>query len=143
MATRPFLSFPPLSCPFFHIYHVKVDEGGKNNAPAKKTEATNRKLWVNVKATSDSIEIDLDKNRPFTFDSKEQEIEWDRKMAKEALKLKELVESGQLIPDEIRKRLEAKVNRTPEEEAILTQGLEIANHNEKVLTFAHKTIACQ
>ncbi len=93
------------------------------------------KIWVQVKATNDSIEIDLGKKKPAQFESKEQELEWDRTSAKNALKFKQLVESGQFIPDEIRQKLENKLKRTPEEEQILKQGLELANHREKVTAF--------
>ena len=76
-------------------------------------------MWVQIKATSDSIEINMDKDRPIQFESKAHEVEWDRVAAKNALRLKKLVESGQFIPPEILQKLEAKANRTPEEEAIL------------------------
>jgi hypothetical protein len=70
-------------------------------------------MWVQVKATSDTVEISLDKNKPVSFNSKEAEIEWDKQTARNALKFKELVETGQFIPDEIRQKLEAKTNRRP------------------------------
>merc|ERR1711976_616350 len=46
--------------------------------------------------------------------------------------LKKLVESGQYIPPEILQKLQSKVNRTPEEEAILKHNIEISNIKEKV-----------
>ena len=47
------------------------------------------------------------------------QVQWERATANNALKFKESVESGQFIPEEIRKKLEQKVNRTPQEEEIL------------------------
>lgn len=117
---------------FNQVFYIKVDENSTPRGNAKKVD--NKKIWVQVSSTGDSIEIDLDKKKPQSFDSKEQEIEWDRQSAKNALKFKDLVESGQFIPDEIFKKLEAKVKRTPEEEEILRQALEISNFNEKVLS---------
>jgi len=97
--------------------------------PIKKSD---RKMWVQIKATSDAIEINMDKDRPISFESKAQEVEWDRLTAKNALRLKLLVETGQYIPPEILQKLEAKVNRTPEEEAILKHNIEISNIKEKM-----------
>jgi len=97
--------------------------------PVKKSD---RKMWVQIKATSDSIEINMDKDRPIQFESKAHEVEWDRVAAKNALRLKKLVESGQFIPPEILQKLEAKANRTPEEEAILKHNIEISNIKEKM-----------
>ncbi|XP_059093982.1 PC4 and SFRS1-interacting protein-like [Tigriopus californicus] len=101
-----------------------------NTAPASKKEP--RKMWVQVKATGDMIEINLDKDRPVTFESKEAEIQWEKVTAKNALKFKDKVESGQFIPDEIRKKLEQKLNRTPEEEEILRKERELSNKKEKI-----------
>ena len=39
------------------------------------------------------------------------QVQWERATANNALKFKESVESGQFIPEEIRKKLEQKVNR--------------------------------
>ena len=53
-------------------------------------------MWVCVKGTGDLIEINLEKDRPITFDSKESEIQWERASAINALKLKEKIDSGNL-----------------------------------------------
>ena len=53
--------------------------------------AEGRKMWVQVKATGDVVEINLDKDRPISFESKDAELQWDRATAKNALKLKEKV----------------------------------------------------
>lgn len=97
--------------------------------PVKKND---RKMWVQIKATSDAIEINMDKDRPVSFESKAHEVEWDRLTAKNALRLKHLVETGQFIPAEILQKLEAKANRTPEEEDILKHNIEISNIKEKM-----------
>jgi len=90
-----------------------------------------RKMWIQIKATSDSIEINMDKDKP-NFESQVEEVEWDRETAKNALRFKKLVETGQYIPNEILKKLESKINRTPEEEDILKHNIELSNIKEKM-----------
>jgi len=114
VVTKPSVATPPVAKPL---------------SPVKKSD---RKMWVQIKATSDSIEINMDKDRPLSFESGADEVEWDRIAAKNALRLKKLVESGQYIPPEILQKLQSKVNRTPEEEAILKHNIEISNIKEKM-----------
>merc|ERR1712156_795873 len=59
-------------------------------------------------------------------------VQWERATANNALKFKESVESGQFIPEEIRKKLEQKVNRTPQEEEILQKEKQMQSRKEKV-----------
>jgi len=110
-----------------------------NNSPSTsetsqstKKKQDPRKMWVQVKATGDMLEINLDKDRPVKFDSKDAEVQWERATANNALKFKESVESGQFIPEEIRKKLEQKVNRTPQEEEILQKEKQMQSRKEKV-----------
>lgn len=90
-------------------------------------------MWVQVKATGDVIEINLDKERPLKFDSREAEIQWERATASNALKFKEKVEAGEIIPEEIRRKLENKLTRTAEEEDILKKGKQMNNRKDKVI----------
>jgi len=55
----------------------------------------NRKMWVCIKATGELIEINLDRDRPYSFDSKDAEIQWDRASAINAITFCKAVESGQ------------------------------------------------
>jgi len=100
--------------------------------PSEKKTADPRKMWVHVKPTGDMLEINLDKDRPVKFDSKEAEIQWEKATAKNALKFKQTVESGEFIPEEIRKKLEQKTHRTPKEEEILKKEKVLACRKEKV-----------
>ena len=59
-------------------------------------------------------------------------MQWERATARNALKFKEKVESGEFIPEEVRKKLEQKTERTKEEEDIIKRGKQIANRQEKV-----------
>lgn len=53
----------------------------QNNSPSTsetsqstKKKQDPRKMWVQVKATGDMLEINLDKDRPVKFDSKDAEV---------------------------------------------------------------------
>jgi len=85
--------------------------------PPKKPPT--RKLYVQVKGTEDVIEIDVDKNRPKSFASKQEANLWEEKTLREILKFKKLVEEGKYVPEEVVQRLEAKPNKTEEELEII------------------------
>ncbi len=68
----------------------------------------NRKLYAQVKGTDEIIEIDIDKNRPKTFASKEDAHKWETHRVQEILKFKKLVEDGKFVPEEVVERLEKK-----------------------------------
>ena len=89
-------------------------------------------MWCVVKATGDSVEINLDKDRPFKFDSQEAELQWERATAKNALKFKELVESGDFIPEIVVRKLEEKLHRSAEEEEILKNERRNSKRKEKI-----------
>ena len=92
-------------------------------------------MWTSIKATGDTIEINMeDSDKPQIFDSKDEEIEWSRKAAKNILKFKKIVESGLFIPVEITRKLVEKADRTPLEDEILANEKTIANRKEKVIT---------
>ena len=67
-----------------------------------------RKLYVQVKGTEDMIEIDVDKNRPKNFASKEEANDWEEKTLRDILRFKKLVEDGKFVPEEVVQRLQAK-----------------------------------
>merc|ERR1719490_498596 len=106
-------------------YQIQATAQRKNKMPEK--------MWVQVKATGDMLEINLDKDRPVKFDSKDAEVQWERATANNALKFKESVESGHFIPEEIRKKLEQKSNRTPQEEEILQKEKQMQSRKEEIL----------
>ena len=97
---------------------------------ASTKKADSKKMWVSVKATSDTVEINMDK--PPTFPSVEAEVEWERTTAKNAMKFKGLIENGQMLPDEIRKKLQDKADRTEAEDEILMNETLLSNKREKV-----------
>lgn len=105
-------------------------------APLEKkaagAKAEPRKMWVHVKDTGDMLEINLDKDRPVKFDSKDAEIQWDKATAKNAIKFKQSVESGEFIPEEIKRKIEAKTVRTEKEEELLKKEKVLAGRKEKV-----------
>ena len=111
---------------------VKPTPSSNSAAVPGKGAKEPRKMWVQVKATGDMLEINLDHDRPANFDSKEAEVQWERATAKNALKFKEKVESGVFIPEEILKKLNDKVERTEQEEEILKKEKKLSLMNEKV-----------
>jgi hypothetical protein len=62
------------------------------------------------------------------------EIEWDKITAKNVLRFKESVERGEFIPTLLREKLEAQLERTPEQEEILKRAKQQDKLREKVIT---------
>ena len=81
--------------------------------------------------------------RPVKFDSKDAEIQWDKATARNALKFKQSVESGEFIPEEIKKKIEAKSVRTEKEEELLRKEKVLAGRKEKVRTFQVMNDSCK
>ena len=111
--------------------YLNLERSAGDNNSAKKPYNVNRKVWVQFMATGDTIGINPNKEKPNNLSS-EGEIEWERSASKNVLKYKNLVETGQLIPSKIRQILEAKTNRTPQEEEILRNEKILYNKREKV-----------
>ena len=61
---------------------------------SENPRAGQRKMWVCVKTSGELIEINLDRDRPISFDSKKSEIQWERASVNNFLKFKSVVESG-------------------------------------------------
>jgi len=95
-------------------------------------QAEPRKMWVKVKNTDDLIEINLDKDRPETFESNEAKIEWELASARKALKFKKRVESGEFIPPEIKKKLEEKEKLSEEDRAVLNREKQLEKRKNKL-----------
>merc|ERR1711972_1241692 len=98
---------------------VKKEEKAK--VSPVKSDAEPRKMWVKVKDTDDLIEINLDKDRPETFESNEARLEWEMASARKALKFKKRVESGEFIPPEIKKKLEEKEKMSEEDKVMVSK----------------------
>ena len=113
----------------------KKEEGAVKEEEVKSDQpAEPRKMWVKVcckyqrkqklsmffkvKNTDDLIEINLDKDRPESFESNEAKLEWEMASARKALKFKKRVESGEFIPPEIKKKLEEKERMSEEDKVI-------------------------
>ncbi|XP_040568761.1 uncharacterized protein [Lepeophtheirus salmonis] len=109
-----------------------IPNNNNNNKTTNSAKKEPRKMWVEVKSTGDMIEINLDQDKPSHFESKEAELQWEKTTARNALKFKERVESGDFIPDEVRVKLEEKVNRTEEEDKILKKARQNSLKMEKI-----------
>merc|ERR550519_555290 len=99
---------------------------------SEKTQKEPRKMWVKVKSTSDLIEINLDKEKPGSFELKQAEVQWEMATARNAIKFKNKVESGEFIPPEIRKRLEEKGALTPEDQETLRKNKVMEKRKDKL-----------
>jgi len=97
-----------------------------------KSDSEPRKMWVKVKNTDDLIEINLDKDRPDSFESNEAKIEWEMASARKALKFKKRVESGEFIPPEIKKKLEEKEKLSAEDRAVLDREKQLEKRKSKL-----------
>jgi len=113
--------------------------GGKKEEEAVKEEelkaeqpAEPRKMWVKVKNTDDLIEINLDKDRPESFESNEAKLEWEMASARKALKFKKRVESGEFIPPEIKKKLEEKERMSEEDKLMVAKERQLERRKQKL-----------
>jgi len=109
-----------------------VNPQKSEKSEAKKEQKEPRKMWVKVKSTSDLIEINLDKEKPESFESKHAETEWEMATARNAIKFKNKVESGEFIPPEIRNRLLEKGALTPKEKEMLKKDEALQKRKEKL-----------
>jgi len=91
-----------------------------------------RKMWVKVKNTDDLIEINLDKDRPESFESNEAKLEWEMASARKALKFKKRVESGEFIPPEIKKKLEEKERMSEEDKVMVAKERQLERRKQKL-----------
>ena len=68
-----YISFLPSFACFIYIC-FKGNSPLNDTSQGSKKKQEPRKMWVHVKATGDMLEINLDKDRPVKFDTKEQEV---------------------------------------------------------------------
>jgi len=85
-----------------------------------------------VKNTDDLIEINLDKDRPESFESNEAKLEWEMASARKALKFKKRVESGEFIPPEIKKKLEEKERMSEEDKVMVAKERQLERRKQKL-----------
>lgn len=92
-----------------------------------------RKIWVKKKNSADDlIEIQLDKEKPERWESHDQKLRWTLSTARNASRLKEFVELGEYIPNELIEVLKTKSQLTPEEKNQLKKVSEQAARREKI-----------
>ena len=87
---------------------------------------------LKVKNTDDLIEINLDKDRPESFESHEAKLEWEMASARKALKFKKRVESGEFIPPEIKKKLEEKERMSEEDKVMVAKERQLERRKQKL-----------
>lgn len=87
---------------------------------ATSSDTSNRVLLARTFA-GEHVGIKLDIDRPKTFESKEARTRWDWVVAKNAMKLKAQLESGEVLPEQVKDSLDFNV--VPEDEKhLLTDG---------------------
>jgi len=110
----------------------KDEEVSKEGEKKPEQQAEPRKMWVKVKNTDDLIEINLDKDRPESFESEEARLEWEMASARKALKFKKRVESGEFIPPEIKKKLEEKEKMSEEDKVMVSKERQLERRKQKL-----------
>jgi len=110
----------------------KEEEVSKEGEKKPEQQAEPRKMWVKVKNTDDLIEINLDKDRPESFESEEARLEWEMASARKALKFKKRVESGEFIPPEIKKKLEEKEKMSEEDKVMVSKERQLERRKQKL-----------
>ena len=110
----------------------KEEEVAKEEEAKPEQPAEPRKMWVKVKNTDDLIEINLDKDRPESFESNEAKLEWEMASARKALKFKKRVESGEFIPPEIKKKLEEKERMSEEDKLMVSKERQLERRKQKL-----------
>ena len=63
-----------------NLFYFKVDDDeamvSTPNVKSLALKKSERKMWVQIKATSDAIEINMDEDRPASFESKDQGLDF-------------------------------------------------------------------
>ena len=85
---------------------------------AEKIIEDPRKVWVKLKASGDLVEINLNRDKPDQWENNTQKIQWELGTARNALKFREMVQSGKFIPAEVLKKVEGQTGLTEEETEI-------------------------
>jgi len=112
--------------------NAKVVKSPGKKESSVKPDGEPRKMWVKVKETQDLIEINLDKDRPESFESNEAKLEWEMASARKALKFKKRVESGDFVPPEIKKKLEEKEKLSADDKAKLDKEKHLEKRKSKL-----------
>lgn len=105
--------------PFVPGLPEESEQPPKKKPKVDQDDDTHRKIWVQVKDTGDIIEVNLDKDRPKYFATIEEAQQWDDKRARDAIKFKQLVETGKYMPQEVIDRLKQKEDITEKEKALI------------------------
>jgi len=112
------------------------DDSGKNsnitNNKVDKIIEEPRKVWVKLKSSGDLVEINLDRDKPERWENNAQKIQWELATARNALKLKEQVEGGKYIPEEVRKKLEGQTDLTEEDKEIFRRSAVLMKRRKKI-----------
>lgn len=87
---------------------------------AASSDTSNRVLLARTFA-GEHVGIKLDIDRPKTFESKEARTRWDWMVARNAMKLKAQLESGEVLPEQVKDSLDFNVVVPEDEKRLLTK----------------------
>ena len=76
--------------------------------------------------------IFLDRERPERFNTKDDERLWERIMGMDAMDNEDKVERGAYLPPEICRKLQQKIELTPQEARVFKEARDIAREKETV-----------
>jgi len=99
---------------------------------AEKIIEDPRKVWVKLKASGDLVEINLNRDKPDQWENNTQKIQWELGTARNALKFREMVQSGKFIPAEVLKKVEGQTDLTEEETEIYRKAAELDKRRRKI-----------
>ncbi|XP_015610277.1 PC4 and SFRS1-interacting protein isoform X2 [Cephus cinctus] len=78
------------------------------------------------------VGIKLDVNRPKTFESEKARTQWDWTTARNAMKLKSQLESGEILPEQVKDSLDFNVHVPEEEKRLLAKDGAVYRRNYKL-----------
>ncbi|XP_066588809.1 PC4 and SFRS1-interacting protein-like isoform X4 [Prorops nasuta] len=95
------------------------------------TDTTGRFLLARTFA-GEYVGIKLDLDRPKSFETDKARAQWDWSTARNAMKLKAQLESGEILPEQIKEQLDFNVHVPEEEKKILVKDSEIQQKKFKL-----------
>lgn len=108
------------------------DAGDSVSKVADKIIEEPRKVWVKLKSSGDLVEINLDRDKPERWESNSQKIQWELATARNAVKFKQQVESGNYIPEEVIKKLEGQTELSSEEKEVCRRAAVLVKRRNKI-----------
>ncbi|XP_012264964.2 PC4 and SFRS1-interacting protein isoform X2 [Athalia rosae] len=98
-----------------------METDGESFSTTKCAETPNRFLLARTFA-GEYVGIKLDVDRPKSFENEDARVQWDRAKAKTAMKLKTQLESGSILPEQVKDALDFNVHVDGDEKEISSKN---------------------